>query len=93
MRDLSSCAEECFKCIRNYKKKHSLIQGQSFDIKCGGIPSEYVPFDILKDLPEEALAVSRGKFPKVKLNLSGLCGQHKRVIGDSQCIGARGRNN
>ena len=59
MRDLSACAEECFKCIRGYKKKHSLIQGQSFEIKCGGIPSEYVPLEILKDLPEEERLVAQ----------------------------------
>ena len=59
MRDLSACAEECFNCIKGYKKKHSLIQGQSFDIKCGGIPAEYIPLEILEDLPEEEREVAQ----------------------------------
>ena len=52
MRDLNSCDQECFKCIKGYKKKHALIQGQSFEINCNGIPAEYIPLEILEDIPE-----------------------------------------
>jgi hypothetical protein len=52
MRDLNSCSQECFKCIKGYKKKHTLIQGQSFKINCNGIPAEYIPLEILQDIPE-----------------------------------------
>ncbi len=52
MRDLNNCDQECFKCIKGYKKKHALIQGQSFEINCNGIPADYIPLEILEDIPE-----------------------------------------
>ena len=53
MRDLNSCSQECFKCIKSYKKKHALIQGQSFEVNCDGIPADYIPLEILDDIPKE----------------------------------------
>ena len=59
MRDLNTCDQECFGCIKSYKKKHSLVQGQGFDIKCNGIPNEYIPLEILDDLPKEEHQIAK----------------------------------
>ena len=59
MRDLNTCAKECFKCIKGYKNKHALVQGQSFEIKCDGIPDEYIPLNILSDLPKDDREVAQ----------------------------------
>ena len=59
MRDLNTCSEECFKCIKRYKNKHSLIQGQPFDVRCDGIPAEYIPLEILNDFPEEERGIAQ----------------------------------
>jgi replicative DNA helicase len=45
MLDLNQCNSDCLNCIKWYKKKHSLRKGQGFDIKCIGIPDEYVNED------------------------------------------------
>ena len=36
--DLSICKQECFGCIKGYKKKHGLRRGGEFEIRCNGIP-------------------------------------------------------
>lgn len=36
--DLNQCDKACFGCIKRYKGKHRLRQGQEFSIKCRGIP-------------------------------------------------------
>ena len=59
MRDLNTCDQECFGCIKSYKEKHSLVQGQGFDIKCNGIPNEYIPLEILDDLPKEEHQIAK----------------------------------
>jgi len=51
--DLSNCSQECFRCIKSYKRKHSLIQGQSFEVNCEGISAEYIPLEVLDTIPEE----------------------------------------
>lgn len=53
MIDLNSCSQECFKCIKSYKKKHALIQGQPFEISCEGISAEYISLEILDSIPKE----------------------------------------
>tara|TARA_Y100000310_G_scaffold184303_1_gene184441 strand:+ start:8691 stop:10745 length:2055 start_codon:yes stop_codon:yes gene_type:complete len=58
VRDLNNCDQECFKCIKNYKNKHQLIQGQSFEVNCEGIPDEYIPLHILDDIPEEEKGIA-----------------------------------
>lgn len=42
MLDLNQCTEDCFTCIKKYKKKHTLRKGQEFEIRCRGIPKKYV---------------------------------------------------
>lgn len=36
--DLQHCDEACVGCIRSYSKKHKLRRGETFEVRCGGIP-------------------------------------------------------
>ena len=51
--NLNACNKSCFDCIKGYKKKHSLIPGDSFKIPCNGIPQEYISPQIAVTLTEE----------------------------------------
>jgi len=51
--DLNQCDQACFKCIKSYKKKHNLRQGQKFQVRCDGIPKDHVPLSILQTIPPE----------------------------------------
>lgn len=45
--DLRQCDGACESCIKCYVKKHRLVPGDKFGIKCEGIPLEFVPQHIL----------------------------------------------
>lgn len=53
--DLNNCSQDCFNCIKSYKKKHRLsgIEENPFKISCSGIPQNYVSKDLYQILPEE----------------------------------------
>jgi replicative DNA helicase len=53
--DLNSCNQDCFDCIKSYKKKHRLSGAEEnpFRISCSGIPKQYVSEDLYQILPED----------------------------------------
>lgn len=53
--DLNECAQDCFECIKAYKKKHRLsgLEENPFRISCNGIPKQYVTEDLYSVLPAE----------------------------------------
>ena len=55
--DLNSCSQDCFNCIKSYKKKHRLsgIEENPFKISCSGIPQNYISPDLHQILPEEQI--------------------------------------
>jgi hypothetical protein len=55
MFDLNRCDKACTGCIKGYKKKHKLVQGDSFKISCNGIPQDYISKDLSVSLPKEQL--------------------------------------
>jgi len=46
--DLNKCDHACLTCVRNYKKKHNLVAGQQFKIKCKGI-TDYSNLNLFND--------------------------------------------
>lgn len=57
--DLRQCDQACLGCIKGYKKKHQLVQGEKFTIKCSGIPKDYINTTLLASLPEEEIKTAR----------------------------------
>jgi len=58
--DLRQCEKACEDCIRCYAKKHKLVSGDKFGIRCEGIPKEFIPQHILAQVkhdPELSLAM------------------------------------
>ena len=52
--NLNDCDQACLGCVKGYKKKHSLKQGQKFGLKCFGIPKDFIPLKVLNAIgPEE----------------------------------------
>lgn len=53
--DLNECSQDCFDCIRSYRKKHRLsgLEENPFRISCSGIPKQYVTEDLYSILPAE----------------------------------------
>lgn len=56
--DLNSCDETCLACIKSYKQKHNLKQGQKFQVRCNGIPKDYLPLSVLQTIPPEERATA-----------------------------------
>ena len=55
MLNLNLCSQDCFNCIKEYKKKFNLQKGDKFDIYCNGIPKNYISKALEQTLtPEEA---------------------------------------
>lgn len=50
--DLNLCDKACLGCIKSYKKKHSLSSGK-FEVKCGGIPKDYLGPELRASLSSE----------------------------------------
>ena len=59
--DLNSCSQDCFNCIKSYKKKHRLtgVEENPFKISCSGIPQNYVSEDLYQILPEEQVETAK----------------------------------
>jgi hypothetical protein len=58
--DLRKCDKACEGCIRRYIGKHRLTRGDKFEVKCDGIPTEFIPQHILAQVkgdPEISLAM------------------------------------
>ncbi len=53
--NLLACDQACTDCIKSYKKKHDLKQGDEFKIQCNGIPKEYVSPSIMEGLDGDDL--------------------------------------
>lgn len=51
--NLNLCDNACIECIKQYKKKHKLSKGETFEIKCGGIPKKYIPENILSTIAQD----------------------------------------
>lgn len=52
--NLNECDKACLGCVKSYKSKHSLKQGQKFGLKCFGIPKDFIPLRVLNAIgPEE----------------------------------------
>ncbi len=76
MFDLNRCDKACIGCIKGYKKKHSLNQGDRFQVSCNGIPSEYISKDLTISLPKEQLDTALSVLDPVtwaKVNLDWHC--------------------
>ncbi len=58
--DLRKCDKSCENCVRQYIHKHRLTRGDKFEVKCDGIPTEFIPQHILAQVkgdPELSLAM------------------------------------
>lgn len=51
--NILACDDACTSCIKAYKKKHNLHQGDSFKINCTGIPKQYVSASMLESISDE----------------------------------------
>ena len=53
--DLNQCRSLCYRCVKQYIAKHKLKKGSGgFEIfGCEGVPTQYVPDDILSSLGED----------------------------------------
>lgn len=51
--DLNQCDVACLGCIKTYKKKHELVEGNKFKILCNGIPDDYVSKDIRQTISKD----------------------------------------
>lgn len=50
--NLNNCDVACFGCIKKYKKKHDLKEGETFRIACHGIPKTFLPILLAESIPE-----------------------------------------
>ena len=58
--NLKTCSGVCTDCVKSYSVKHRLGKGGKFDIRCGGIPLQYISDDLLASLgcdPKAAIAM------------------------------------
>lgn len=51
--NLNNCTSDCKSCIQSYIKKHRLEKGDKFQIKCSGIPQEYIPKELLSEVEDQ----------------------------------------
>jgi len=58
--DLNECSQDCWDCVKRYKKKHELKKGGKFNVKCKGIPKHPVQLSLLESLPEEEQLTAQG---------------------------------